>query len=83
MVKEIWLLDISNDVGDCTHIKSPLGQEKTGKSPVDRGKLGTKRSIITDGSGIPIGITIAQEINLTQKFFLKQSMQFQKQLLCL
>lgn len=26
-----------------------------GKSPVDRGKIGTKRSVLTDGKGIPLG----------------------------
>lgn len=35
--------------------KAPCGGEGTGKSPVDRGKLGWKWSIATDGVGIPIG----------------------------
>lgn len=39
-------------------VKAPLGGEATGKSPVDRGKIGTKRSLITDGQGLPIGVTI-------------------------
>ncbi len=39
--------------------KAPLGGAKTGKNPTDRGKLGTKRSVITDGSGIPTGLTVA------------------------
>ena len=30
-----------------------------GKSPVDRGKQGTKRSLLTDGLGIPLGYVIA------------------------
>jgi|Laugrefa1bdmlbdn_1035148.scaffolds.fasta_scaffold28018_1 putative transposase len=51
-------LQLENQASDCTHIKSPLGQEKTGKSPVDRRKLGTKRSIIVEGSGIPIGYAL-------------------------
>jgi putative transposase len=29
-----------------------------GKHPSDRGKLGTKRSVLTDGGGIPIGIAV-------------------------
>jgi len=37
--------------------KAPCGGEGTGKSPVDRGKLGWKWSIATDTSGIPIGWT--------------------------
>lgn len=28
--------------------KAPLGGEATGPSPVDRGKKGTKRSVLTD-----------------------------------
>lgn len=35
--------------------KAPCGGEATGKSPVDRGKLGWKRSIATDAAGIPVG----------------------------
>ena|SRR5665213_2101155 len=37
--------------------KAPCGGEGTGKSPVDRGKLGWKWSIATDTLGIPIGWT--------------------------
>ena len=29
-----------------------------GKHPTDRGKLGTKRSVLTDGGGIPIGLAV-------------------------
>jgi transposase len=35
--------------------KAPCGGEKAGKSPVDRGKQGIKRSTAVDGQGIPIG----------------------------
>lgn len=51
-------LDLEVQASDCIHIKSPLGQEKTGKSPVDRKKLGTKRSIITDKNGIILGCSL-------------------------
>jgi putative transposase len=30
--------------------------EKTGPNPTDRGKRGTKRSLLTDGRGIPLGL---------------------------
>lgn len=30
-----------------------------GKNPTDRGKIGTKRSVLTDGSGVPIGLAVA------------------------
>jgi putative transposase len=29
-----------------------------GKNPTDRGKLGTKRSVLTDGRGIPLGVSV-------------------------
>lgn len=33
--------------------------EKIGKNPTDRGKLGAKRSLLTEASGIPIGLAVA------------------------
>lgn len=44
---------------DAAMTKSPLGGEMTGKNPTDRGKQGTKRSIITDAVGIPTGLVIS------------------------
>lgn len=38
--------------------KAPLGGEKTGKNPTDRAKSGTKRSLLTEGHGIPIGVSV-------------------------
>lgn len=38
--------------------KAPCGGEGTGKSPVDRAKLGWKWSVASERSGIPIGWTI-------------------------
>ena len=32
--------------------------EKTGRNPTDRGKRGVKRSLLTDGRGIPLGAVI-------------------------
>ena len=29
-----------------------------GKHPTDRGKLGTKRSVLTDGGGVPVGLAV-------------------------
>ena len=29
-----------------------------GKNPTDRGKLGTKRRLLTDGGGVPIGLAV-------------------------
>ena len=36
--------------------KAPLGGGATGPNPTDRGKSGTKRSLLVDGRGAPIGI---------------------------
>ncbi len=39
--------------------KAPCGGEGTGKSPVDRAKLGHKWSVAVDANGIPIGVALA------------------------
>jgi transposase len=39
--------------------KAPCGGEKAGKSPVDRRKMGIKRSMAVDASGIPVGTVTA------------------------
>lgn len=39
--------------------KAPCGGEAAGRSPVDRGKQGTKRSTVVDGAGIPLGVVVA------------------------
>ncbi|MFL6211706.1 MAG: transposase [Pyrinomonadaceae bacterium] len=39
-------------------MKAPLGGAATGKSPVDRGKLGTKRQVLTDQRGAPVGVEV-------------------------
>jgi len=42
--------------------KAPLGKgasgEATGKNPTDRAKMGTKRSMLTDGAGIPLAVAV-------------------------
>jgi len=38
--------------------KAPLGGPRTGANPTDRGKKGTKRSVLTDGKGIPFLVTV-------------------------
>ena len=39
--------------------KAPGGGKVAGRSPVDRGKLGYKRSVMVDGRGIPLGRVLA------------------------
>ena len=38
--------------------KAPLGGERTGKNPTDRGKLGAKRSLLTDANEVPVGLAV-------------------------
>src|SRR5512144_3353208 len=52
-------LDLEDLVVDGCIVKAPCGGEVAGKSPVDRGKQGTKRSLLTDGSGVPLGCVVA------------------------
>ncbi len=44
---------------DCCITKAPCGGEKAGRSPVDRGKRGIKRSVAVDAHGIPLGVVTA------------------------
>ena len=44
---------------DCCITKAPCGGEKAGRSPVDRGKRGLKRSAVVDADGIPLGAVAA------------------------
>lgn len=51
-------LDLGDVAIDGSLHKAPCGGEGTGKSPVDRGKLGWKWSLAVDAAGIPIGWAI-------------------------
>lgn len=48
-------LELADVAVDGCITKAPCGGEKAGKSPVDRGKQGIKRSTAVDTRGIPIG----------------------------
>jgi transposase len=52
-------LKLSEVAVDCCLTKAPCGGEKAGRSPVDRGKRGIKRSMAVDAKGIPLGGVIA------------------------
>lgn len=45
-------------IDGCT-AKAPGGGEMAGRSPVDRGKLGMKRSLLTEGKGVPLDRVLA------------------------
>lgn len=51
-------LDLSEVAIDGSLHKAPCGGEGTGKSPVDRAKLGWKWSLAADANGIPLGWSI-------------------------
>jgi putative transposase len=38
--------------------KAPFGGGATGPNPTDRGKRGVKRSLLTDGAGIPLAVAV-------------------------
>lgn len=52
-------LDLEDLSVDGSITKSPCGGEVSGRSPVDRGKQGTKRSVACDGDGIPLHLVAA------------------------
>jgi Transposase DDE domain len=52
-------LELNDVVVDGCITKAPCGGERAGKSPVDRGKQGLKRSTVVDGEGVPLGAIAA------------------------
>ena len=52
-------LELADVAVDGCLTKAPCGGERAGPSPVDRRKGGLKRSVATDGHGIPLGIASA------------------------
>lgn len=68
--RELWkkgLLKYDQRIGldwewqamDGAMTKAPLAGEDTGPNPTDRAKSGTKRSLLTEGHGIPIAVAVA------------------------
>jgi transposase len=52
-------LELADVTVDGCIVKAPCGGDAAGRSPVDRGKQGTKRSLLVDGAGIPLGCVVA------------------------
>jgi transposase len=52
-------LDLEDLAVDGCITKAPCGGEVAGRSPVDRGKQGLKRSTVTDGAGVPLHLVAA------------------------
>ncbi len=44
---------------DGSMLKAPLGGQKTGKNPTDRGKQGSKRSLLVDERGVPLAVVVS------------------------
>ncbi|WP_207230136.1 IS5 family transposase [Krasilnikovia cinnamomea] len=51
-------LDLSRAVVDASHIRALKGGPKTGRSPVDRGRPGSKHHLITDAGGVPLAVLL-------------------------
>lgn len=64
-------LDLHWQCVDGAMTKAPLGGQNTGNNPTDRSKRGTKRSLMTDANGIPLGLIVAganvHDIRLLEK----------------
>jgi putative transposase len=56
---ELKGLDWKWQAADGAITKAPLGGEKTGKNPTDRGKIGTKRSLLVNAQGVPLAIVVS------------------------
>ena len=52
-------LELADVCVDGCITKAPCGGGKSGRSPVDRGKRGIKRSTMVDARGIPLGVVTA------------------------
>lgn len=52
-------LDLEDVAVDGCITKAPGGGEVAGRSPVDRGKQGLKRSLLTEGAGVPLHVVSA------------------------
>lgn len=51
-------LDFSRTAVDASHLRAMKGGNKTGRSPVDRGRTGSKHHVIVEAHGIPLAATL-------------------------
>jgi transposase len=51
-------LDFSRASVDSSHLRAMKGGPATGRSPVDRGKTGSKHHVVVEGHGIPLAATL-------------------------
>lgn len=64
-------LHLSVQAMDCAHRKSQLGRDKSGNSPVDRRKKGTKLSVLSEKNGIVLGMAVGPSNQHDSKLFLE------------
>jgi putative transposase len=55
---EVVGLDWAWQAADGAMTKAPFGGDAAGPNPTDRGKGGTKRSLLTEGAGIPLAVVV-------------------------
>jgi len=67
-LREADKIDWSRALVDSSYVRAAFGGKKTGRSPVDRGKPGSKHHVITDASGIPLAsvVTAANVNDITE-----------------
>jgi transposase len=63
-------------VVDSSGVRAGHGREKTCKSPVDRGKLGSKHHLLVEGHGVPLAVSLtgANRHGITQLLTLVESL---------
>jgi transposase len=66
-------LELEELAADGCITKAPAGGECAGRSPVDRGKQGLKRSQLTDGYGIPV-VTVPAGANIRDHTLLPETL---------
>ncbi len=68
-------LDWGRGVVDSSSVRAGHGGERTGKSPVDRSKLGSKHHLLVEGQGIPLSMSLtgANRHDITQLLNLVES----------
>lgn len=52
------LIDFSRAALDSASVPAKRGGEKTGPNPVDRGRSGSKRHVVTDANGVPLSVIL-------------------------
>ncbi len=66
-------LDLADVVVDGCTTKAPCGGQCAGRSPVDRGKGGMKRSQLSDGAGVPM-VTVSAPANTVDHALLPETL---------